>query len=86
KGSVVETLLRNSSDKAYGKHVLTWKGEVSAVSQDAMRDAAEAKSATVIDEWDRELDRGKLKKVRKLGQQQQHHLGSYNNLKRKRSF
>lgn len=91
--SVVEELLRNSLDKAYGKQgtalctdwggvqphapapalqgllvqcwywhftVLTWEGEVSAVSRDAMRDAAWARSETVIDEWDEEFDRGKV--------------------------
>ncbi|KAM6376793.1 ubiquitin carboxyl-terminal hydrolase 36 isoform 2-T2 [Pluvialis apricaria] len=58
--SVVEELLRNSLDKAYGKPVLTWEGEISAVSQDAIRDAAWARSKTVIDEWDEEFDRGKV--------------------------
>ncbi|NXY92149.1 UBP36 hydrolase, partial [Alcedo cyanopectus] len=58
--SVVEELLRNSLDKAYGKQVLTWEGEVSAVSQDAIQDTACARSQTVIDEWDEEFDRGKV--------------------------
>ncbi|KFQ18698.1 Ubiquitin carboxyl-terminal hydrolase 36, partial [Merops nubicus] len=58
--SVVEELLRNSLDKAYGKQVLTWEGEISAISQDAARDAAWARSETVIDEWDAEFDRGKV--------------------------
>lgn len=40
--------------------VLTWGGELSAVSQDAIRDAAWARSETVIDEWDEEFDRGKV--------------------------
>ncbi|NWW93516.1 UBP36 hydrolase, partial [Rhynochetos jubatus] len=57
ESSVVKELLRNSLDKAYGQEVLTWEGEISAVSQDARRDAASAQSATVIDEWDKELDR-----------------------------
>ncbi|KFV09794.1 Ubiquitin carboxyl-terminal hydrolase 36, partial [Tauraco erythrolophus] len=58
--SVVGELLRNSLDKAYGKQVLTWEGAISAVSQDAVRDAAWARSETVIDEWDEEFDRGKV--------------------------
>ena len=33
---------------------------MSAVSRDAMRDAAWARSETVIDEWDKEFDRGKV--------------------------
>lgn len=40
--------------------MLTWDGESSAVSQDAVRDAAWARSETVLDEWDQEFDRGKV--------------------------
>lgn len=40
--------------------VLSWDGEVSAVSKDAIEDAINAKSDTVIDEWDEEFDRGKV--------------------------
>lgn len=40
--------------------VLSWDGEVSAVSKDAIEDALNAKSDTVIDEWDEEFDRGKV--------------------------
>jgi len=47
--------------------VLTWAGEASAVSQDAIRDAAWARSRTVIDEWDEEFDRGKVGAGRVLG-------------------
>lgn len=34
---------------------------MSAVSKDALEDALNAKSDTVIDEWDEEFDRGKVK-------------------------
>ncbi|XP_068605626.1 ubiquitin carboxyl-terminal hydrolase 36 [Brachionichthys hirsutus] len=61
---VVEELLRNASDKAYGANVLSWDGEVSAISQDAIEDARHAKRDTVIDEWDEEFDSGKVKKVK----------------------
>ena len=40
--------------------MLTWEGEISAVSQDAIQDAACARNETVIDEWDEEFDRGKV--------------------------
>lgn len=40
--------------------VLSWDGEVSAVSKDAIEDALNARSDTVIDEWDEEFDRGKV--------------------------
>ncbi|KAM4662190.1 ubiquitin carboxyl-terminal hydrolase 36 [Discoglossus pictus] len=61
---VVQELLKSSSDKAYGSKVLTWDGEVSAVSRDAAYDAAEAKYDTVIDEWDEDFDSGKIKKIK----------------------
>ncbi|XP_073444174.1 ubiquitin carboxyl-terminal hydrolase 36 [Dendrobates tinctorius] len=62
--SVVQELLKNSSNKAYGTEVHTWDGEASAVSQDAVNYAEEAKSSTVIDDWDEEFDRGKVKKIK----------------------
>ncbi|XP_033827794.1 ubiquitin carboxyl-terminal hydrolase 36 [Periophthalmus magnuspinnatus] len=61
---VVEELLKNATDKAYGANVLSWDGESSAISRDASEDARHAKCNTVIDEWDEEFDRGKVKKVK----------------------
>ncbi|KAM8843830.1 ubiquitin carboxyl-terminal hydrolase 36 [Spinachia spinachia] len=61
---VVEELLRNSSDKAYGASVLSWDGEVSAISRDAAEDVRHARCDTVIDEWDEDFDRGKVKKMK----------------------
>ncbi|KAK2915824.1 hypothetical protein Q8A67_000198 [Cirrhinus molitorella] len=63
---VVEELLKNSSDKAYGTHILSWEGDLSAVSRDAIKDARYAKNESVIDEWDKEFDTGKVKKVKKF--------------------
>ncbi|XP_054250042.1 ubiquitin carboxyl-terminal hydrolase 36 [Indicator indicator] len=83
--SVVEELLRNSLDKAYGKQVLTWEGEISAVSQDAIRDATWARSETIIDEWDEEFDRGKVKKV-KLKRERRRHFNPFQQLQSKRNF
>ncbi|KAB0399619.1 hypothetical protein E2I00_002267 [Balaenoptera physalus] len=76
ESDVVQELLKYSSDKAYGRRgqlgthtgrnasvclaVLTWDGEVSAVSQDAIQDSRLACMATVIDDWDEEFDRGKV--------------------------
>uniref|UniRef100_A0A9R1SHG9 Ubiquitin carboxyl-terminal hydrolase n=2 Tax=Cyprinus carpio TaxID=7962 RepID=A0A9R1SHG9_CYPCA len=62
---VVEELLKNSSDKAYGTEVLSWEGDPSAISRDAAEDARYAQNETVIDEWDREFDSGKVKKMKK---------------------
>ncbi|XP_058531701.1 ubiquitin carboxyl-terminal hydrolase 36 [Ochotona princeps] len=63
---VLQELLRYSSDKAYGKKVLTWDGEVSAVSRDAAEDSRLARTQSVLDDWDEEFDRGKEKKVKKF--------------------
>ncbi|KAG7335095.1 hypothetical protein KOW79_001691 [Hemibagrus wyckioides] len=60
--SVVEELLKNATDKAYGTEVFSWDGERSAISRDAMQDTCDAKHDTVIDEWDEEFDSGKVKK------------------------
>lgn len=84
--SVVQELLRNSLDKAYGKQVLTWEGELSAVSRDAIQDAAWARSETVIDEWDEEFDRGKVKKVKKLKRERRRHFNPFQQLQSKRNF
>ncbi|XP_073690399.1 ubiquitin carboxyl-terminal hydrolase 36-like [Garra rufa] len=62
---VVDELLKNSSDKAYGTDILSWEGDLSAVSRDAIEDARYAKHESVIDEWDREFDSGKVKKMKK---------------------
>ncbi|XP_028311528.1 ubiquitin carboxyl-terminal hydrolase 36 [Gouania willdenowi] len=61
---VVQELLKNASDKAYGANVLSWDGEISAISKDAIEDVRNARSDTVIDEWDEEFDMGKVKKVK----------------------
>lgn len=41
--------------------VLSWDGEVSAISRDAAEDARHARCDTVIDEWDEDFDRGKVR-------------------------
>lgn len=43
--------------------VLSWDGDVSAISRDAIEDARQAKRDTVIDEWDEEFDMGKVRKT-----------------------
>ncbi|XP_033923670.1 ubiquitin carboxyl-terminal hydrolase 36 [Melopsittacus undulatus] len=83
--TVVEQLLVDSLDKAYGKQVLTWNGGVSAVSWDAIQSAASARRKTIIDEWDEEFDRGKVKKVKKRRREQRHH-NPFQWLQRQRSF
>ncbi|XP_038012918.1 ubiquitin carboxyl-terminal hydrolase 36 isoform X2 [Motacilla alba alba] len=86
ESSVVDKLLQNSLDKAYGKQVLTWQGEISAVSQDAIRDAALAQSMTVIDEWDQEFDKGKVKKMKKMKQERRRDSNPFQKLQNKRNF
>uniref|UniRef100_A0A8C6K1L9 Ubiquitin carboxyl-terminal hydrolase n=1 Tax=Melopsittacus undulatus TaxID=13146 RepID=A0A8C6K1L9_MELUD len=65
--------------------VLTWNGGVSAVSWDAIQSAASARRKTIIDEWDEEFDRGKVKKVKKRRREQRHH-NPFQWLQRQRSF
>ncbi|NXL59550.1 UBP36 hydrolase, partial [Chordeiles acutipennis] len=86
KCNMVEELLRNSLDKAYGKEVLTWAGKISAVSQDAVQDAARARNETIIDEWDEEFDRGKVKKVKKMKQEPRRRFNPFQQRQRKRNF
>ncbi|XP_053299259.1 ubiquitin carboxyl-terminal hydrolase 36 isoform X1 [Pleuronectes platessa] len=61
---VVEELLKNATDKAYGASVLSWDGDASAISRDAIEDVHHAKNDTVIDEWDEDFDSGKVKKIK----------------------
>ncbi|XP_029996897.1 ubiquitin carboxyl-terminal hydrolase 36 isoform X2 [Sphaeramia orbicularis] len=61
---VVQELLKNATDKAYGANVLSWDGEASVISRDAIEDAHHAMCETVIDEWDEDFDRGKVKKIK----------------------
>ncbi|NWW45966.1 UBP36 hydrolase, partial [Pedionomus torquatus] len=86
ESSVVEELLRDSLNKAYGKQVLTWDGEISAVSQDAIRDAACARNETVIDEWDEEFDRGKVKKIKKMKRERRKQFNPFQHLQNRRNF
>ncbi|KAJ6658477.1 hypothetical protein lerEdw1_020032 [Lerista edwardsae] len=83
---VVQELLKDSMDKAYGKQVLTWDGEVSAVSQDAMRDALWSQSQRVIDDWDEEFDSGKVKKSKKLKRERRRNFNAFQKLQNRRNF
>lgn len=83
---VVQELLKYSSDKAYGKKVLTWDGEVSAVSQDAVQDSRLARMATVIDDWDEEVDRGKEKKIKKFKREKKRNFNAFQKLQSRRNF
>nr|DBA27516.1 TPA: hypothetical protein GDO54_007999 [Pyxicephalus adspersus] len=64
KSDVVQELLKNANNKAYGTQVFSWDGEKSTVSQDAERDAQDSKHNSVVDEWDEEFDSGKVKKMK----------------------
>ncbi|XP_045744301.2 ubiquitin carboxyl-terminal hydrolase 36 [Mirounga angustirostris] len=86
ESDVLQELLKYSSDKAYGRKVLTWGGEVSAVSQDAIRDSRWARAATVIDDWDEEFDRGKEKKVKKFKREKKRTYNAFQKLQSRRNF
>ncbi|CAH6776494.1 ubiquitin carboxyl-terminal hydrolase 36 [Phodopus roborovskii] len=83
---VVKELLQDSSDKAYGKKVLTWDGEPSAVSQDAIKDSRLARTQTVLDDWDEEFDRGKEKKIKKLKREKKRNFNAFQKLQSRRNF
>ncbi|XP_075418418.1 ubiquitin carboxyl-terminal hydrolase 36 isoform X2 [Tenrec ecaudatus] len=83
---VVRELLKFSSDKAYGRKVLTWEGELSAVSRDAMEDSRLARSQTVMDDWDEDFDRGKEKKTKKLRREKRRNVNAFQKLQSRRNF
>ncbi|XP_076843395.1 LOW QUALITY PROTEIN: ubiquitin carboxyl-terminal hydrolase 36 [Brachyhypopomus gauderio] len=83
---VVEELLKNATDKAYGAEVLTWDGEQSAVSRDAIKDTSGAKHHTVIDEWDEEFDRGKVKKMKKYKRERRRSANVFQKIQDHRSM
>lgn len=86
EASVVQELLRNSLDKAYGKQVLTWEGEISAISQDAVRDMAWARRVRVTDDWDEDFDSGKVKKSKKFKRERRRHFNAFQKLQSRRNF
>lgn len=43
--------------------MLSWDGEASAISRDAIEDTRHSKIDTVIDEWDEDFDSGKVRGV-----------------------
>ncbi|XP_045155453.1 ubiquitin carboxyl-terminal hydrolase 36 [Echinops telfairi] len=83
---VVRELLKFSSDKAYGRKVLTWEGELSAVSRDAMEDSRLARSQMVTDDWDEDFDRGKEKKMKKLRREKRRNVNAFQRLQSRRNF
>ncbi|XP_048346153.1 ubiquitin carboxyl-terminal hydrolase 36 isoform X2 [Sphaerodactylus townsendi] len=86
QSDVVQELLKDSLDKAYGKEVLTWDGEVSAVSQDAVHDAMWLHSQTVLDDWDEEFDSGKVKKSKKIKRERRRNFNAFQKLQNRRNF
>ncbi|KAM9003346.1 ubiquitin carboxyl-terminal hydrolase 36 isoform X2 [Sarcophilus harrisii] len=86
ESNVVQELLKYSSDKAYGKKVLTWDGEVSAISQDAIQYSRLAQNETVIDDWDKEFDSGKEKKIKKFKREKKRNFNAFQKLQSRRNF
>ncbi|XP_010595216.1 ubiquitin carboxyl-terminal hydrolase 36 isoform X1 [Loxodonta africana] len=86
ESDVVQELVRYSSDKAYGRKVLTWDGEMSAVSRDAIEDSRLAWAETVIDDWDEDFDRGKEKKIKKFKREKKRTFNAFQKLQNRRNF
>ncbi|XP_015211882.2 ubiquitin carboxyl-terminal hydrolase 36 [Lepisosteus oculatus] len=84
--SVVTELLRHSEDRAYGAEVLTWDGEVSALSREAIEDAHIARNDTVIDEWDEDFDSGKVKKVKKYRKEKRRNFNVFQKVQNRRNL
>ncbi|XP_010872615.2 ubiquitin carboxyl-terminal hydrolase 36 isoform X1 [Esox lucius] len=83
---VVEELLKNSLDKAYGTQVLSWEGEASAISRDAIEDTRDARMDTVIDEWDEDFDTGKVKKIKKYKREKRRNGNIFQKIQDRRSM
>ncbi|XP_021563332.1 ubiquitin carboxyl-terminal hydrolase 36 [Carlito syrichta] len=86
ESDVVQELLKHSSDRAYGKKVLTWDGKMSAVSQDAIEDSRLSRTETVVDDWDEEFDRGKEKKIKKFKREKKRNFNAFQKLQSRRNF
>ncbi|XP_028675894.1 ubiquitin carboxyl-terminal hydrolase 36 [Erpetoichthys calabaricus] len=84
--NIVNELCRHSMDTAYGTQVLTWEGEVSAISQDAIEDSAIARKNTAIDAWDEEFDTGTVKKVKKFKREKRRPHNVFQNFQNRRNF
>ncbi|XP_053510034.1 ubiquitin carboxyl-terminal hydrolase 36 isoform X2 [Ictalurus furcatus] len=84
--SVVEELLKNATNKAYGTEVLSWDGECSAISRDAMQDTCDAKHDTVIDEWDEEFDSGKVKKIKSFKKERRRSFNVFQKIQDRRNM
>ncbi|XP_036408319.1 ubiquitin carboxyl-terminal hydrolase 36 [Megalops cyprinoides] len=83
---VVEELLQNSADRAYGTQVLSWDGGVSAISRDAIEDTRHSKHDTVIDEWDEDFDGGKVKKVKKYKKERRRSFNVFQKIQDRRNM
>ncbi|KAJ7989826.1 hypothetical protein DPEC_G00308520 [Dallia pectoralis] len=83
---VVEELLKNSLDKAYGTQVLSWEGEASVISRDAIEDTRDARMDTVIDEWDEDFDGGKVKKIKKYKREKRKSSNIFQKIQDRRSM
>uniref|UniRef100_A0A4W3K4X3 Ubiquitin carboxyl-terminal hydrolase n=1 Tax=Callorhinchus milii TaxID=7868 RepID=A0A4W3K4X3_CALMI len=86
ESSVVQELLKHSNDTAYGTQVLTWNGDVSAVRQNAIDDAEQAKSNCVIDDWDEYFDLGKVKKMKKFKRDRRRNFNAFQKMQNRRNF
>uniref|UniRef100_A0A672KS67 Ubiquitin carboxyl-terminal hydrolase n=1 Tax=Sinocyclocheilus grahami TaxID=75366 RepID=A0A672KS67_SINGR len=66
--------------------VLSWEGDPSAISRDAIEDARYAQNQTVIDEWDREFDCGKIKKMKKYKKEKRRNANVFQKIQEHRNL
>ncbi|XP_078427266.1 ubiquitin carboxyl-terminal hydrolase 36 [Cetorhinus maximus] len=86
QSNVIQELLKHSNNKAYGTEVLTWDGAVSAVSEDAVCDTKQAEYEHVVDEWDEEFDKGKVKKFKKFKRERRRSFNAFQKMQNRRNF
>lgn len=86
--NILGQLLKQSSEKAYGAKVESWNGKESVVENDARNTWTELK-AHAVDDWDKEYDKGKVKKVKKESRQKGGHglniFQKFQNMKNERN-
>ena len=64
RAGILNKLLEQSSSKAYGSVVSSWDGRTSVVEADAKADYYRNKKLSKSCSWDKEYDRGKVKKIK----------------------
>uniref|UniRef100_A0AAZ3SKU8 Ubiquitin carboxyl-terminal hydrolase n=1 Tax=Oncorhynchus tshawytscha TaxID=74940 RepID=A0AAZ3SKU8_ONCTS len=74
------------NQQAYVLFYLSWEGEASAISRDAIDDTRDARTDMVIDEWDEDFDSGKVKKMKKYKREKRRSGNIFQKIQDRRSM